>query len=206
MKKISFTILIFWLTACTSLPPETSHTNITPELRNKYLLQQTELLKLQRYKASGKIGLISPEERISANLNWRQTDITTHLTLTNTLGITMLEAKDLNGAAQITIDGKTHKSDSLEELIWRLTGYVIPTKMLPLWLIGYVDLSKANNLELDANSNLLNFKQNLPEWGEWQVSYNNYYPASANLPALPSKITLKNKDMTIKLLIHKWDN
>lgn len=193
------------LAACTTLPPESKHAHITPELMVSYQTHQQRLENFKQWQAAGKIALLSPAEKQSSRMNWQQSPQESRLTLTNMLGVTLLEAIQTPDGATIRAEGKTHKDSSLHALINQLTGFRMPVNAMPRWLTGNADLAQVEDLALDEQGYLLNFKQTLPEWGEWQISYNSYYPASEEKPALPSKITLKHPELTIKLIIHKWN-
>lgn len=206
-RSLSTSLLVFSLilSGCASLPPESKHAHITPELMAKYQSHQQALKGFSRWQASGKMALFSPGEKQSSRMNWQQAPQESRLTLTNLLGVTLLEAQESPQGALIKVEGKTHSGSSLQSLINDLTGYRMPVQAMPRWLTGDIDLALAQELALDDGGHLLNFKQTLVGWGNWQVSYNGYYPATPKRPALPSKITLKHPDLTIKLIIHKWN-
>lgn len=203
--RVTFLLSVLWLSGCASLPPESKHAHITPELLTQYQVHQATLQSFNHWQASGKLALIAQDARQSSRFNWQQTPTETGLLLTNMLGITVLEAKEEEDAAEIVVNGSTYTGYSLEALIAKLTGYLVPTQAISLWLTGYADLSKISDLALDTQGRLLHFKQSLNGWNDWQVSYHSYYPAQGNKPSLPAKLTLKHPEITIKLIVHQWN-
>lgn len=202
---LALLLTILVTAGCATLPPESKHAHITPELLARYQEHQMSLAGLSQWQASGKMALISPAEKQSSRLNWKQSPQLSKLTLTNMLGITLLEASQTSQGASIEINGENHQGSSLHDLIHQLAGFRLPVQAMPSWLTGNVDLAQAENLSLDENGYLLGFHQTVADWGEWQVSYNGYYPATPKMPALPSRITLKHPELTLKLLIHRWN-
>lgn len=209
MKHWLWFLLALGLTGCATLPPDSQHANLTPELLQAYQQHSQALKVFDSWKASGKLAFINPEQRQSSRVNWQHSPDASHVLLSNTLGITLLEAKQSNTGATLLVDGETYQGRSLEDLVAQLSGYRAPFAAMNQWLTGYVDLAEVNNVQLDNNGYLLGFSQRLPHWGQWQVAYNGYYPATKTQPALPSRITLtqpnqENPQLTIKLAISRW--
>ncbi|MBW8191833.1 lipoprotein insertase outer membrane protein LolB [Neiella marina] len=211
MKHWFWLFALFGLASCATLPPDSQHANVTPELLRAYQQHSAQLLQFDQWSASGKLAFINPEQRQSSRVNWQHSPTQSHILLTNTLGITLLEAQQRESHATLEVDGKSYSGSSLTSLVAQLSGYRAPFEAMTQWLTGYANLAEISNVELDTNGYLLGFSQQLPNWGEWQVRYNGYYPATKSQPALPSRITLThpnpdNPQLTIKLAISRWQS
>nr|WP_224745918.1 lipoprotein insertase outer membrane protein LolB [Neiella litorisoli] len=199
-------LLVIWLSGCVSLPPDSQHADLTAELLQAYQAHSEQLGQFDSWRASGKLAFISPEQRQSSRVNWQHSTAETHILLTNTLGVTLLEASQNADGASMTVDGEHYQGQSLADLIAQLSGYRAPFDAMNRWLTGYADLKTINDVSLDSNGYLLGFSQYLPNWGVWHVEYNGYYPATDEQPALPSRITLKHPNLTLKLAISRWQS
>ncbi|MCM2679186.1 lipoprotein insertase outer membrane protein LolB [Echinimonas agarilytica] len=209
MKHCLLLALFLTLNGCAlfspELPPDSTHVNVTSELMSKYVAHRHALNKLEQWHASGKIAIITPDDRQSTRMNWAHHSTHSKLILSNMLGVTLLEAEQSGAIARIKADGQEHTGSSLATLVWQLSGFKMPISAMTQWLTGNAEPNHISNMSLDANGHLLGFNQTLEGWGdEWKVTYNAYYPESKSMPALPSTITLKHPELTIKLVIHQW--
>lgn len=197
---------VAWLSACSS----------TKMLENDVNAQlNSNLAKLTSWKLRGKIAVIAPNERKSANLNWQQIDDRTNLTLSNVLGITLAELNYNGTIASLEADSKTYKDTSPSRLIHRITGWQVPVEPLVYWIKG-ASSATGRNASVNNNATILRYdngliKQITPNCNRcerWQINYKKYDTAYIDNQEyqLPSSITLKNLDtnISIKLRIDKW--
>jgi len=189
MKKNIFLFLFICLLAgCAEIPKPQ---NIP------WIDHQQKLELLNDWEFSGKIALITPKERHSLNIYWSQNHNQTHLILSTFLGITVLELEQIKGATKITNnDGKIFWGNNSEQLIYELSGLIIPVDSLKQWIKG-----NPENAAYTLNSNnliaTLDSKNN-----QWHVKYT-AYDAYSNI-MLPTKLELKDTDKRIKFSISRW--
>ncbi|MDO6708872.1 lipoprotein insertase outer membrane protein LolB [Photobacterium sp. 1_MG-2023] len=163
-------------------------------------IHQQALQTISGYQATGKLGYISPEQRFTANLNWKNETGADHLRLTNFLGTTLLKLDTQPGrAVLIDNDGKRYQGPDAAALVLKLTGISLPVNQMRDWLIGLP--SGADTYQLNAENRVAYLAKQVGSQ-LWQLDYN-VYDESAT-PALPSRLVLSQGDIRITLLINRW--
>ncbi|MFC3914866.1 lipoprotein insertase outer membrane protein LolB [Pseudaeromonas sharmana] len=157
--------------------------------------QRESLEQLQHWQLSGKLAIITAQEKGSARLNWQQQGEDYDLILTTIVGTTLLELhKRDNRVTIIDRDGVQHSGEDSDELVYRLTGWPIPIKQLPVWIKG---LPGEATFETGDDGRITRLQQ-----GDWQLSYQDY--ARTRLWLLPTAINLQGPQTRIKLAINEW--
>lgn len=164
--------------------------------------RQQALNKISQYETRGAFAYIEGTYKTYARFYWQYKDTDRYrLLLTNPLGTTELDLNVMPGVIEVTDNGgKKYYSDNPTEMIYQLTGMVIPLKNLRAWLIGLP--GDATDFELDANHLLKSVTWPTPE-GDWVVTYQSY--DTAITPNLPQRLELKQGERTIKLKMDNWD-
>jgi outer membrane lipoprotein LolB len=192
--------LIFLLYGCAS------HKSIEQSQPSLHMTKEARLEKLQRiqqWQIKGKIAFLQKNKRESASLFWQYNQHTAQqtLNLTTYLGINVLTLNTDNGNHRVEIDGESYQSDNLEQLIYSLTGLILPTKALHYWLKGQV-YSAADTISYDKKSQLPNKLTSYYQGNTWQISYKKYQLVDD--VTLAHQITIKQNDLTIKIVINQW--
>jgi len=167
-----------------------------------HLQQDSALKALKVWETQGKIAFLQKSKRQSASFNWQvdQNSSSQKLNLTTYLGINVLSLQQNHIESVIDVDGKTYHSDNLDQLIWQLTGFTLPTKALHAWIKGTTYLP-SDNIIYDTNnlpSTLISHYNNR----DWQINYQQHQQVAHYW--LPKKITINQGDLTIKLAITRW--
>jgi len=201
---IKFTL--FLLLSCTFLLSgcSTTSTKLSPVLtKQKPQHRIAQLSQLQQWKVQGKIAFLERKQRNSATLSWKvdEKSKTQQLNLTSYLGINVLQLDSNNNSHKIQVDGKTYQDRNLEALIYSLTGFTLPTKALSFWLKG-IPYQDSDNVIYQENTRL---PQSLTSYYNnqlWQINYSNYKQIDDY--SLPTKLSIKKDDLTIKIAINEW--
>ncbi len=164
-----------------------------------------QLQALNHWLIKGKIAFIEQKKRQSASLFW-QFNQQTHsryqqIDLTTFLGINILHVESNNNHHIIEVDGKTYQGNNLSALIYSLTAIKLPTEALNYWLKG-IAYSKQDKLTYQQNSLLPQTLEGFYNKQKWQVKYNKYRFFQGY--QLPTSLTIKQNDITIKVKIDKW--
>ncbi len=171
-------------------------------LTNTDSREQT-LKTLSQWRIAGKIAFIQTDKRESANLHWSvdQEAQQQSLRMTTYLGINVLSLEQENELTTIEVDGESYQGDDLELLVWRLTGFTLPTKAIQYWIKG-IPFLPSDSIETN--------EQNLPvilssEYDNqaWTVRYQQYKTIKGH--QLATKMTIKQDQLTIKLAINRWE-
>lgn len=192
MKKYALLILIvFGLVGCTQTPSTKTVT---------WQAHQQQLTDLTHWDFSGKLALITPEERHSLNIHWLQEDNNFHIRLSTFLGSTVLEVKkDQLGTQIIDDNGEVFWGEDAQSLITKLSGLTIPIDVLQQWVKG--NPNNASYL-LDEKNQVISLAGKDPDNELWSVNYNQY--KNTDGINLPYKLELQRQDLRLKFSISEW--
>lgn len=158
-------------------------------------IERDRLERLDHWQLSGKLAIITEQERGSARLNWQQDGDDYRLNLTSLIGTHILELNRQQGRLTlIDRDGKTHQSQNASALIYQLTGWDLPIDGLPLWIKG---LPGKAHYQLNADKSLASVSD-----GAWQIDYQQYQDQDGY--RLPHQLSLQGEQTRIKLQINQW--
>ncbi len=167
-----------------------------------------QLEQLTKWQIIGKIAFLQKKSRERVNINWQVNEDNNSqvINLSTYLGINVLQLKSEQDRHIVKVDGKEYSSHNLSQLIYQLTGFILPTQALNFWLKGLpyeesdiitinqttqLPSSLISSLTLDNGSN-----------SQWQVNYSNY--RQINNHKLATKLTIKKDDLLIKIAIQDW--
>ncbi|WP_157953602.1 lipoprotein insertase outer membrane protein LolB [Zobellella maritima] len=159
--------------------------------------QQAVLAKLQHWELSARLGIITPDERGSLSLFWRQNRDDYRLNLTNVVGKRVF---DLNRQRQQIVltdsEGQLHSAANARDLVFRLTGWDLPVEQLSSWIKGLP--GEADRVEYDDNG-----RPKILVSNDWRLEYQGY--TRINGLWLPSHLTLTHAGTTLRLAISQWE-
>ncbi|MFN1583738.1 lipoprotein insertase outer membrane protein LolB [Vibrio rotiferianus] len=200
MTLRSFLILLFSsivLAGCSSVPD--SITSV------EWQAHEQRLKTINDFQATGKLGYIAPDQRQSLNFYWKQSTTLSQLRLTTVLGQTALKLTITpQGATVETYDDQVLTARNANQLIYRLTGLMMPVDHLPDWLLGLP--TNADSFQL-SSTNTLQVLDKQIGLNDWNIDYQRYGDIewhNQTLP-LPSKLKLSTSDVKINLVITKWN-
>ncbi|HEH9411498.1 TPA: outer membrane lipoprotein LolB [Aeromonas salmonicida] len=175
------------LAGCTTTQPQRDQVNWQKE--------RTRLEQLSHWQLSGKMAIITAQQKGSARVNWQQNGDDYRLNLTSLIGTHILELSRSKG--EITLidnEGNPHQSQDAEALIYQLTGWNIPVQGLPEWIKG---LPGKAEFELNSDSSLASVRD-----GQWQIVYGDYQDQDGY--RLPHLLTMTGQGSRLKLQINQW--
>lgn len=192
MKTTSLLFLFtFLLVGCAQLPKPQNQ---------PWQIHQQQLENLTDWSLSGKLAFITPQERHSLNIHWKQLNKNFHITLTTFLGATVLDIKKTQSGTQIVDNnGERFFGDNTEALIKKLSGLVIPIEGLQQWI-------KGNPINATYQLNQYNQVESLsgidPQKAPWFIDYSQYKNTQGI--DLPHRLQLKHLDLRLKFAISEW--
>ncbi|MBY5992743.1 lipoprotein insertase outer membrane protein LolB [Ferrimonas balearica] len=151
----------------------------------------------------GKLAVIQPDERVSANLHWRHRSSSGQddLRLSTPIGTTVLVLNSQPGRAQVRFDGQQHEGQSADQLIERLTGWPLPLSQISRYLLG--DTQGAQAVQYDEFGEPSALELVHPATGEqWQLRYLGWQQLSGY--KVPRQIELRRGDQRLKLALSHW--
>lgn len=192
MKK--YLLLLFFafvLAGCAQLP--------TPQ-DISWQKHRQALENLNHWAFTGKLAIITPQERHSLNIHWLQTGNNFHIWLTTFLGATVLDVQKKQFGTQITDhNGEIFWGDDAQSLINRLSGITLPINVLQQWIKGNPHHA---TYQLGDNNQVISLSGSAMKNAQWSVAYADY----GNIQGinLPHKLQLTRLDLRLKFAISKW--
>lgn len=187
-------LITFLLVGCSSIH--------TPKLKPAASWQQHQknISSLTAWHAMGKIGCTNGHKGGSANLDWQQSQ--THFDI-NLYGPFRTENIRLTGqqpgAVQLTTAaGINQTAKTPAAIIEQQLGWPVPVAGLMYWSRGIpMPNVPVTRIQLSTDNRLMKLTQQ-----GWTIEYSDYQAFSKFI--LPTKITLKYKDIKIKLIFKNW--
>lgn len=200
MTLRSFVIFILsslLLAGCSSVPE--SVTSV------EWQAHERKLETIQDFQVTGKLGYIGPDQRQNLNFFWKHSKAFSQLRLTTILGQTALNLTITPQGAKIeTYDDQVLSAHSANQLIYRLTGLMIPVEHMPDWLLGLP--TDADVFQLSPANTVQALNKQIGQ-NDWNIAYQRYSDVEWHqqpLP-LPNRLKLTTSDVKINLLITKWN-
>jgi outer membrane lipoprotein LolB len=191
-KSLILFFLASLLAGCAQLPePQTV----------PWLNHQQQLTNLNDWSLTGKLAVITPQERHSLNIYWQQSGNDFHITLTTFLGITVLDLiKTSSGTLIVDNNGKQFFGEDAQTLIKQLSGLTIPVDALQQWIKG--NPSQAS-YQLNSTNQVATLIGIDSQNARWSINYSDYKDTQGI--ALPYKLQLKHAEIRLKFAIAHWN-
>ena len=198
LSLLMASILLF---GCTSVPETVTSV--------EWQAHQSKLKQITHYSIIGKLAYISPQQRQSLNFQWKHSDQLSSLRLTTFLGQTALNLTITpQGAKVVTYDDEIFTGESATQLVYSLTGLMIPIDHMPQWLLGLP--TGADQFQLSETNTLASLNKQVG-LRQWQLEYRAYKEmtdlvknSNLNPLPLPSKLKFTQADTTINIVVSKW--
>ncbi|GHE85135.1 outer-membrane lipoprotein LolB [Thalassotalea profundi] len=172
-------------------------TNYSLENRVDYLTT------INNWQINGKIAFLDDKERKSATLFWQNNPNknTEQLSLTTYLGINVLEVNLAEGIYTIEVDGNSYQNSNIDHILMSLTGYQLPSQALKSW-IKAIPFSVNDKITYHSKTQLPESIIGSYNNQTWDILYKEYINVN-NIP-LPKQLTIKQDQLTIKIVINQW--
>lgn len=194
---ILVTILIF-LNGCQTLS-SSSTTEIRKSKRFDMATLEVKLRKLDKWTASGVIGIRYNGKADSASYVYSQDGNDFSIKLYGPLGIGSIEIKG-NSDKVLFIDnkGEETQADDVKSLMVQQLGWYVPVEGLKSWIKAIPMSDKDTNRQIDDN----NLTEVLLERG-WEIDYSGYKLFDGEYP-LPTKIKMTRDGLYLKIIVKSW--
>lgn len=194
---IIFVLSSLLLAGCSSVPE--SITSVEWQTHEK------KLEAIHDFQVTGKLGYIGPDQRQNLNFFWKHSTALSQLRLTTILGQTALNLTITpDGATVETYDDQVLSARHANQLIFRLTGLMMPVEHMPDWLLGLP--TDADTFKLSSTNTLQALNKQIG-LNDWNIDYQRYSDVKWREQALPlpNRLKLTTSDVKINLLITKWN-
>lgn len=95
-------------------------------------------------------------------------------------------------------DGQVFSNDSPEALLEEVIGWAIPISGLEYWIRGLPQPNSSYSHRIDSAGRARSIQQD-----KWTIEYLDFFTQQAH-PQLPRKIKLVRNEVTLKLVIERW--
>ncbi len=159
--------------------------------------QQSRIEALDTWTAAGKVGIRTPDDSQSANLDWAQQAHRYRISVSGPWGT---GRNTLEGDAhQVTLtNGEgTFQADTPEELMAQQMGWALPLSSLDYWVRALPDPRGPHRLSEDD----VGFPATLDQAG-WHIEYRDWSQADGLW--LPRRMIMTYDDIRTTLVINRW--
>lgn len=194
-------LMLLLLSGCATVKPVAEPPLPVPqgtpaELHRQHLEQ---LARIEQFFLHARIGIQANGKGSSGSTRWRHNHQGDDISMLSPVGGTV--AKIITGPEGVTLttnDGKVLRADNAESLTQQHLGWRLPLDGLPDWALGRPTRKLAEKVEWDSMGRITRLSQN-----GWEIEYTEYMEASGY--RLPKKINLQSKNLTLKLVIERWE-
>jgi len=193
-KHIIIIILAGILCGCTSQIPPQQNANY----RLSWKTRQRQLRKITNWQLRGYMAMRSPQENLTAFLNWKQQAKNYVIYLSGPLGIGTVHIYGKPGKFILqNAKGKQFVAKTPEQLVKQQLGWKLPISNLYYWIRGIPVPRVVATGYFDDCHRLTELNQQ-----GWQIYYQNYTRV-ANLD-LPNTIILRYPNLSVKIIVNRW--
>jgi len=196
---IAFTLV---LAGCVTTVPELASVD-TPA----WQARQVRITALENWELSGRVVLQTKKEGWHLNLNWKRQAQQQQLDLAGPLNKGHIRVEqDRDQVILIDANQRQYTSDTIQNLIYETTGWLLPIESLVYWVRGIPEPASINRVQLDEQGRLRYLEQS-----GWFVEYANY--VAVNGHDLPDRIFLTRSataanhglpTVKVKLAVNQW--
>jgi len=195
-----FSLLL--LSGCAGLKPAAESPLPTPvgnpaDLNRAHLAQ---LAKIDQFYLQARIGIQANGKGSSGSTRWRHNGEGNDISMLSPVGGTVAKIITNNeGVTLTTNDGKVLQARDAEALTEEHLGWRLPLQGLPDWALGRPNSHIYEEMQWDSIGRITRLKQD-----GWEIEYTEYMEASGY--RLPKRIHLRSRNLTLKLIIERWED
>lgn len=191
-------LVALYLSGCatTTTQPKPMST-LKPSVLHKQHMAQ--MANIQQFSLRGRLGVKTAPKSFSARLSWQHAAEVDNIDVYSPLGGKVAHITKTPESVIFTDNNKkTIEAQTAETLTKNTLGFELPLSGLSHWALGRtVNKGIVNAITWNRDGSVNTLQQN-----GWDIQYKDYMTSGAYL--LPRKIILKNKKITLKLLVEKW--
>ena len=163
-----------------------------------YADRRSRLLAQDNWRMNGRIVVNAGERAFQGRFRWRQTAGEVELSISNPLGMSVLQVRGPLDRLTVRAGGETRELADPETELSELLGWWLPVRSLSAWLLGYPDPEFGAEQELGSTSAALEtLDQRL-----WQLHYESYQLQEGLL--LPRRIDLAHGELELRVIVDGW--
>lgn len=185
--------LIVLLAGCATQAPSQKEERHPGDWRT----QQSSLEALDTWTAAGKVGIRTPDDSQSANLDWTQRADQYRISVSGPWGTGRNTLKGNGRQVTLTNGDGTFQAPTPEELMAQQMGWSLPLSSLVYWVRGLPDPRSPHRTSEDD----VGFPATMDQAG-WHIDYRDWSQADGLW--LPRRIVMTYDDLRTTLVINRW--
>ena len=182
-----------FLTSCATMPATSS--GATHKL--PWSVRKHQLATITQWQLTGATAIKLPQHGLTASIVWQQKGDDYHIQLFGPFGIGRTIINQHNGIVTLSTNGQLYTAKSPEALMQNTLGWQLPVSNLFYWIRGLPSPGLYQHIEFDHYHHLRKLNQQ-----GWTINYQRY--TSVNGVDIPSLLTLSQQDISVKLIISRW--
>lgn len=189
--RFCYVCACLFLVACASR-------QVIPASPETYTQHLQSLAPIQAFSLKGRLAVNSQGKGFSGGIAWDHQTQADVIDIFTPLGNKVANIqKSLLAVVLTTQDGRTIEADSTETLTEKAIGIRLPLEGLNDWALGRPTKAHIDAIIWDEFGRISKLHQQ-----GWEINYPVY--SQLHTPALPSKITLRNEQLQLRLVIETW--
>ena len=163
-----------------------------------YEERRTRLLETPGWRMNGRIAVNTGAEAFQGRFRWRQTEDEVELSISNPLGMSVLQVSGPQERLTVRAGGETWELADPEPELSALLGWWLPVRSLDSWLLGHADPDFGADRQLSpTRTELRTLDQRL-----WRLTYQSYRLHEGLL--LPRRIDLAHGALELRVFVDGW--
>ena len=202
--RTTLLVSLLWLGGCASLPE--SADSMTPSTTGaldadtqrleRWLGRQQAIQKLSHWRCEGRAAILAQNGGGQISFDWQHKPGEQILNIKTPLGQNALQLTiNPGGATLIDHEGQISQGEDGEALLQQALNWSVPIESMRAWLLG-LPATRSDSYTLDVQGRLLTLESQ-----GWTIEYKRYNDDSVNLP---SKLELRRSELTLRLVIDRW--
>jgi len=156
------------------------------------------LSELNHWQLKARVAIKTPEENVTASLNWQKNGPLFDFYLSGAFGVTIahLVQDDVHATLEIPDSEKLFHTNA-EQLLQQTLGWQFPIDALSYWVKGLPSHQAGEQVSYDEQGRINQITLN-----QWQIEFSKYRKFQGYL--LPKMIQAKHPQLSIKVVAKKW--
>ena len=197
MKRLSYLVVILMLvSACSQHRKLVNTTQL-----DAWEQHRQQISKLHDWKITGRVGLYTDDEAWPGEIHWRQFGEQYDMRIIASLGAGTMRVHSVEGGVVLehSSNPAPHFSPDPEALLKQQLGWQLPIRHLRYWMAGLPSplVSYTGPLDINTEGQLNSLKQS-----GWLIQYKRYVKTAG--VSLPAKVLMEHPELSIKIVIRKW--
>ncbi len=196
LRLIAFATVVLAVSGCSQL----GSLSDDEKAQKLWASRQQAMAALESWDIHARAALTLKGEAYNIGLNWERDSNRLMLLLEAPFGQGVFRIDgDVGGPYRLRLpDGQIFTNATPEALLEDVIGWSLPIGGLEYWIRGIPQPGSDYSHRLDAGGRARSIRQD-----RWDIAYLDYFAAQPE-PQLPRRIKLSRDELTLKLVIERW--